>query len=172
MQAGFFPAGWPGLPGKQQEADTVVVLGGHRPQVQSSACFHAGCLRYPFGPIQADDETRSLLFDGLATEADRQADNTLKYICLLPLTVFRSQGSACTGSKRCKCCGLRSEAGRSCHENPARRILCAWIDRPYPLRPFLRLRARWTGAEGKAWARAADDRIIKAFLDFNEIEKP
>ena len=79
------------------EADTVIILGGHRSAGTRLLVSMHDAFDTPLGPIEADDETRSMLFDGLATEPTGRRTTRLRYICLLRHTVFRESGRCWQG---------------------------------------------------------------------------
>lgn len=152
------------------EADTVVILGGHRPSGTSLLVSMQDAFDTPLGPIKADEETRSLLFDGLQTAADRQADNTLEIH--LPFAAYRfpvakavlarvpNDSSAIDFGQR-----LAGIAARS-----MRRFFVLGSTDLTHYGPSYGFEPGGEGNEGKAWARAADDRIIQAFMSFNDSE--
>lgn len=153
-----------------READTIVLLGGHRPGGTTSLVCMQDAFDTPLGVIKADEETRTLLFEGLKTTADRQADNTLEIH--LPFIAYRfpearavlarvpNDASAVEFGQRMA--GIAAGFGR--------RIFVLGSTDLTHYGPSYGFEPGGTGAKGRAWARATDDRIIQAFLDFDEGE--
>lgn len=152
------------------EADTIVILGGHRSAGTTLLVSMHDAFDTPLGPIEADIETRSLLFDGLATESDRQADNTLEVH--LPFVAYRfpqaklvlaripNDESAVTFGQRLAELAIKSK----------RRFFVLGSTDLSHYGPAYGFEPGGSGSEGKSWASAADDRIIKAFIDFDDAE--
>jgi MEMO1 family protein len=152
------------------EADTLVILGGHRSAGTALLVSMQDAYDTPLGHIQADDTTRSLLFEGLAVEADSQADNTLEVH--LPFAAYRFPGAKAVLVR------VPNDAGAVAFGQRLAEVAIKSTRRFFVLGstdlthygPSYGFEPGGSGAGGKAWAGVADDRIIKAFVDFNEIE--
>ena len=152
------------------EADTLVILGGHRPAGSSLLVSMQDAFDTPLGLIQADEETRSLLFAGLETSADKQADNTLEVH--LPFAAYRYP-KAKVVMARVPNDARAVDFGRHLAEVAAKSMRRFFVLGSTDLThygPSYGFEPGGEGAEGKAWARAADDRIIQAFMSFNDAE--
>ncbi|OHD80043.1 MAG: AmmeMemoRadiSam system protein B [Spirochaetes bacterium RIFOXYC1_FULL_54_7] len=150
------------------EADTVIILGGHRSAGTRLLVSMHDAFDTPLGPIEADDETRSMLFDGLATEADRQVDNTLEVH--LPFAAYRFPGVRAVLAR------VPNDASAVAFGRRLADIAAGSTRRFYVLGstdlthygPSYGFEPGGSGAEGKAWATVADESIIKAFMDFDD----
>ena len=152
------------------EADTVVILGGHRPAGSRLLVSMQDGFDTPVGLIKADEETRSLLFDGLETAADTQADNTLEVH--LPFAAYRFPETKAVLA-RIPNDARAVEFGQrlaEIAEKSGRRFFVLGSTDLTHYGPSYGFEPGGEGAEGRAWARAADDRIIQAFMEFNATE--
>jgi hypothetical protein len=124
----------------------------------------------PLGLIKADEETRSLLIEGLEISADKQADNTLEVH--LPFAAYRYPEAKAVLARIPN--DMSSvDIGRRLAGIAAlskRRIFVLGSTDLTHYGPSYGFEPAGGGVEGKAWARAADDRIIQAFMNFNEGE--
>lgn len=152
------------------EADTLVILGGHQPGGGKLLVSMEEAFDTPLGPIKADKEIRSMLFDGLQITVDRQADNTLEVH--LPMAAYRyPQAQAVLVRVPNDLTAL--DFGRHLAEVSARSRRRFFVLGSTDLThygPTYGFEPGGEGFEGRAWARTLDDRIIQAFLDFNEVE--
>jgi AmmeMemoRadiSam system protein B len=124
----------------------------------------------PLGAIQADDETRTLLIEGLETTADRQADNTLEVH--LPFVAYRFPEARAVLVRVPNDAGAEEfgqRLARIAAESGRRFFVLGSTDLTH-YGPSYGFEPGGGDAEGKAWARAADDRIIQAFMSFNTAE--
>ena len=152
------------------EADTVIILGGHRSAGSRLLVSMQDAFDTPLGIIKADVELRSLIMEGLSTEADRQADNTVEVH--LPFVSYRFPAA------RAVLVRVPNDAGAmdfgkhiaDIAEKSARRIFVLGSTDLTHYGPSYGFEPGGTGASGKAWLTAADDRIIKAFMSFNEVD--
>ena len=70
----------------RQDADTVVVIGGHLSAGSAPLFALEDAVRTPFGNILIDSDLRSILFDELKGAEDRYRDNTVEV--LLPMAHY------------------------------------------------------------------------------------
>jgi AmmeMemoRadiSam system protein B len=75
-----------GIASLKQDAETVVVIGGHLPAGSSPLFAMEDAVRTPFGSIQVDTELRSVLIKELDGKEDRFYDNTVEV--LLPMVHY------------------------------------------------------------------------------------
>jgi AmmeMemoRadiSam system protein B len=152
------------------EGNTLVILGGHRSAGSALLVSMQSAFDTPLGPIQADDETRSLLFDSLAIEADRQADNTLEVH--LPLAAYRFPGAKAVLARipnDASAVAFGQRLAEVSMKSTRRFFVLGSTDLTH-YGPSYGFEPGGSGSGGKAWATAADDRIIKAFMDLDETE--
>jgi hypothetical protein len=152
------------------EADTIVILGGHRPAGTNLLVSMQDAFDTPLGLVKADKETRSLLFEGFETSADRQADNTLEVH--LPFAAYRFPGAMAVLARvpnDLSAVDFGQHLAEVALKSSRRFFVLGSTDLTH-YGPSYGFEPGGEGLEGKAWARAADDRIIQAFLGFNETE--
>jgi AmmeMemoRadiSam system protein B len=150
------------------EADTVVILGGHRSAGSALLVSMQDGFDTPLGLIQADEDIRSLLFEGLAIETDRQADNTLEVH--LPFAAYRFPRAKAVLARIPNDAGAVAFGQRLAEVamKSSRRFFVLGSTDLTHYGPSYGFEPGGAGVNGKAWATALDDMIIKAFMDFDE----
>lgn len=150
------------------QADTVVVVGGHRPAGSGFSVARQSSYSTPLGPIRADRGLGELLERELGAERDLAADNTVEVHLPMVRYRFPEAEALWVRAPNDESASRLGEWLAEYSRKVGRRLFVLGSTDLCHYGPNYGWEPAGGGEAGRGWARGADEAISRAFEDMSE----